>query len=394
MWFLTSDVPVSIFALLLPLGLISFILSLIIGHFLAEPLNILEKQVRAFAAGGDVTFTSDGRLHEADELASTISALVKKSASQQQDLVLREKRQGEFVSDVAHELRTPLTAIRGNADLLRDPDLPPALHDKFCGIIVEESERLSRLVNDLLALQHIEDGTRSLDLARVNLHDLAQSVLDALRPVLDERQANARVEGEAPDVLGDRDQLRQVISNLVDNASRFIEPGGHIVVELFGMRGNSIITVKDDGTGFGDIDPKLLFERFYRTDASRARGTGGTGLGLSIVKSIVEAHDGTVEALGNAVDEVLERAGLTIDDVSFIVPHQANERIIKYAAKKMKLPLDRFQISIAHRGNSSSACIPMTLSDAYEEGRIHPGDKVILVGFGGGFTSGAILYEA
>lgn len=101
-----------------------------------------------------------------------------------------------------------------------------------------------------------------------------------------------------------------------------------------------------------------------------------------------------VEALNRAVEEVLDRAGLTIDDVSFIVPHQANERIIKYAAKKMKLPLDRFQISIAHRGNSSSACIPMTLSDAYEEGRIKRGDKVILVGFGGGFTSGAILFEA
>lgn len=101
-----------------------------------------------------------------------------------------------------------------------------------------------------------------------------------------------------------------------------------------------------------------------------------------------------VEALNHAVEEVLDRAGLTIDDVSFIVPHQANERIIKYAAKKMKLPLDRFQISIAHRGNSSSACIPMTLSDAYDEGRIKPGDKVILVGFGGGFTSGAVLFEA
>lgn len=101
-----------------------------------------------------------------------------------------------------------------------------------------------------------------------------------------------------------------------------------------------------------------------------------------------------VEALDHAVQEVLDRAGLTIDDISFIVPHQANERIIKYAAKKMKLPLERFQISIAHRGNSSSACIPMTLSDAYEEGRIKRGDKVILVGFGGGFTSGAILYEA
>ena len=99
-------------------------------------------------------------------------------------------------------------------------------------------------------------------------------------------------------------------------------------------------------------------------------------------------------AMPAAIDEVLRRANLTIDDVQFIVPHQANERIIRYAAKRMGLPLERFQLSIANRGNSSSACIPMTLSDAYENGSIHPGDKVILVGFGGGFTSGAILYEA
>lgn len=99
-------------------------------------------------------------------------------------------------------------------------------------------------------------------------------------------------------------------------------------------------------------------------------------------------------AMPAAIEEVLRRANLTIDDVQFIVPHQANERIIRYAAKRMGLPLERFQLSIAHRGNSSSACIPMTLSDAYENGSIHPGDKVALVGFGGGFTSGAILYEA
>ena len=99
-------------------------------------------------------------------------------------------------------------------------------------------------------------------------------------------------------------------------------------------------------------------------------------------------------AMPAAIEEVLRRANLTIDDVQFIVPHQANLRIIKYAAKRMGLPLERFQVSIAHRGNSSSACIPMTLCDAYESGNIHPGDKVVLVGFGGGFTSGAVLYEA
>lgn len=99
-------------------------------------------------------------------------------------------------------------------------------------------------------------------------------------------------------------------------------------------------------------------------------------------------------ALTNAVLEVLERAGLTLDDIALIVPHQANERIIKYAAKKLGLGLEKFQISIAHRGNSSAACVPMTLCDAYESGKIAPGDKVIMVAFGAGLTSGAVLYEA
>ncbi len=99
-------------------------------------------------------------------------------------------------------------------------------------------------------------------------------------------------------------------------------------------------------------------------------------------------------ALTNAVLEVLDRADLTLDDIALIVPHQANERIIKFAAKKLGLGLERFQISIAHRGNSSAACVPMTLSDAYDSGKISSGDKVIMVAFGAGLTSGAVLYEA
>ena len=112
-----------------------------------------------------------------------------------------------------------------------------------------------------------------------------------------EGEANVSIIGEAPDVLGNPDRLKEAITNLVDNASRFIEPGGHITIELCGLRGSSVVQVKDDGCGFGDIDPALLFGRFYRADSSRARNTGGTGLGLAIVKSIAEAHDGTVEAV-------------------------------------------------------------------------------------------------
>ena len=183
--------------LLAPVGLVVFTFSLIIGHFISEPLRLLAKKTAAYRTGTDVPFEPDGRLYEADQLSADFKALVQTTKSQQHDLVLKERRQAAFISDVAHELRTPLTAIRGNAEMLEDPDLPPELHEKFCSIIIAESERLSRLTHDLLTLQRIDDNAMP----------------------------------------------------------------------------------------------------FYRTDASRSRGTGGTGLGLAIVKSVVESHDGTVEAI-------------------------------------------------------------------------------------------------
>ena len=295
--FFFYGVPLSAFFVLAPAALAVFLISLVIGHFLTEPLTLLARKTAAYLKGKNVSFAPDGRIREADELAVSIDELAKKTSSTQNDLSLKDHRQAEFVSDVAHELRTPLTAIRGNAELLQDPDLPPSLHQKFTDIIISESERLTRLVNDLLTLQRIENGSQTSELSRINLRDLAQSVVDALGPILAECQANVRIIGEAPDVLGNPDRLKQAITNLVANATHFIQPGGHIDIELCGLKGNSVIQVKDDGAGFGDVDPKLLFDRFYRTDVSRARNTGGTGLGLAIVKSIVEAHDGTVEAV-------------------------------------------------------------------------------------------------
>lgn len=279
---------------------VSFIVCLaawLIGYFLSQPLHTLAQKITAYRNGDtSVSFETEGKLDEADALSSDFKDLLESSFAQCADLARREKQQMQFVGDVAHELRTPLTAIHGNAELLQDPDLPPELHEKFCGTIVRETERLTRLTNDLLSLQHIEEDNHVLDLARVNLKPIVEEAVDALAPVLEDRKANVQITGEAPDVLGNRDRLKQVVSNLVDNASRFIEPNGHIRIELYGVKGNSVIAVKDDGAGFGSTDPKLLFERFYRTDVSRCRNTGGSGLGLAIVKSAVEAHDGTVEA--------------------------------------------------------------------------------------------------
>jgi two-component system OmpR family sensor kinase len=285
------------FVPLIPIACVVFLISLAIGYFIAKPLSDLRAKIKAYRAGDtSVSFEPSESLQEADDLAGDFKDLLDSSYAQAADLSRREKQQMQFVGDVAHELRTPLTAIHGNAELLADPDLPPAMREKFTHTILTESERLTHLVNDLLSLQHIEGDSYVMNFKRVNLRPVAQEAVDALAPVLDARQANVEITGEAPDVLGNRDRLKEVVSNLVDNASRFIEPGGHIKIELYGVKDNSVIAVKDDGTGFGDVDPKMLFERFYRTDFSRARNTGGSGLGLAIVKSIVEAHDGTVEA--------------------------------------------------------------------------------------------------
>ena len=283
---------------LAPIGVGTFALSYVIAHFITEPLRELTEKVRNRKDTTELVFSGKGRLAEADDLAECLDELAQYANTRQKELAVREKRQSEFISDVAHELRTPLTAIRGNAELLQDPDLPPEMHDRFCETIINESTRLSNLTKDLIALEKIEGSkTQTVEMGRVNMKRVVEEVMNNLYPILTERKANTAIVGEAPDILGNADQMKQVIQNLVENASRFIQPGGHITVELCGLKDNCVISVKDDGCGFGDIDPKLLFDRFYRTDSSRQRGTGGTGLGLAIVKSIVEAHDGTVEAV-------------------------------------------------------------------------------------------------
>lgn len=129
----------------------------------------------------------------------------------------------------------------------------------------------------------------------------------------------------------------------MENASRFIEPDGHITIELFGLKGNSILAVKDDGTGFGDIDPSCCSLTAYRTDASRSRGTGGTGPGLAIVKSVVESHDGTVEAIN------LPDGGRASSSRRYRPSCPANASILKHANPDRPIAIPGFDSERACR---------------------------------------------
>ncbi|MDR2586679.1 MAG: HAMP domain-containing histidine kinase [Coriobacteriales bacterium] len=290
-WLLVLAVPFSVFA---------FFIAMWLSSILLLPLGNLVAKARRLASGDlsvkfsdEVSRSAPFAMRELSEVLDKVSLRVRSSMA---EVAAESKRQGQFVSDVSHEIRTPLTAIRGAAETLMDEDIPYGDRQRFCETIIHESERLTRLANDLLTLQRIE-GDGEIKLRRVDLHGIVEYAAAMLEPLLDERKTILTISGEAPDVLGDPDRLQQVVQNLIDNASRFVGEGGRIHVELSGIREHSVITVSDDGPGFGDIDPARLFDRFYRGDPSRARTTGGIGLGLTIVKAIVTAHEGTVEAV-------------------------------------------------------------------------------------------------
>ncbi len=291
--------PVFVVVYIVPSVFLCYFLSLLIGRFMTQPLTALARKVRAYRQGDkSITFESTGSMYEADQLSEDFNALNQAYEAKLNELTNIQNQQDSFVSDVAHEFRTPLTAISGNAELMLDPDMPQETREHFCEIILSESERLKKLTNNLLALQHAKEGVPAAELKRVDIATVAQEVIDMLEPLAQDKNVTLALEGAAPDILANTDRLKQAIINLVDNAIRHVDEGGHVTVVLSGLNGQALVAVKDDGCGIKD-DPSLLFKRFFRSDFSRARYSGGAGLGLAIVKEIVESFDGTVTAFNS-----------------------------------------------------------------------------------------------
>ncbi|MGE5381586.1 MAG: sensor histidine kinase [Methylocystaceae bacterium] len=204
----------------------------------------------------------------------------------------------EFVANVSHELRTPLTSIKGFVETLIDGALEDEiLCRKFLTIIDNETDRLSRLIDDLLILSSLEFKERILNLQPVNLVEVVKTTMNILVPQAADK--NLRLElispANLPNVSADEDLIGQVLINLLDNAIKYTPRDGIITIRIK-VQDNMVVTrVTDSGVGIPEENQGRLFERFYRVDKARSRELGGTGLGLSIVKHIVDSHGGTVE---------------------------------------------------------------------------------------------------
>ncbi len=276
-------------------ALATLVLAELLSRWLTRPLRYLESGTAAFAAGDFGVRVEPVGARETRAVAEAFNSMADRVEHMVAELKNEERRKSRFVSDVSHELRTPLTAIRGAAETLLDGEVPPEDAERFLSTIVRESDRLARLANDLLALQRIEGATGELPLRRLDLVDIARRAIAGLEPLLDERGARVEVSGEAPAVLGDPDRMQQVVANLIDNATRVAERTT-VRVEISSEPGRVTLSVLDEGPGIPEADLDRLFDRFYRTQASRDRSTGGSGLGLAIVKAIVTAHAGEIEA--------------------------------------------------------------------------------------------------
>ena len=210
-----------------------------------------------------------------------------------------EKVRQDFVANVSHELRTPLTTIKGYAETLLEGAVKEDVAPQFLQIIKRHTDRLTKIVEDLLTLSTIESREFCLLLETISISELIDDVVDFLKEPAGKKGISITRSNLAAPLLvhGDRNHLEQVLTNLLDNAIKYGHEGGRVTVSAVKTDQKEVrIAVQDDGMGIPKEHLHRIFERFYRVDKGRSQELGGTGLGLSIVKHIVQAHGGRVWA--------------------------------------------------------------------------------------------------
>lgn len=203
----------------------------------------------------------------------------------------------EFVANVSHELRTPITNIRSYTEtLIEADDVPKEMERNFLKVILSESDRMTKIVQDLLSLSKFDSGNSNLVLEEFNLGDSVKDVCAAITIAASKRghTLSLHCEENTPPVKADKSKIEQVIVNVISNAVKYTPDGGTISVSVWHDKSNVFFSVKDNGIGIPEEDLPRIFERFYRVDKARSRASGGTGLGLSIAHEIVKLHGGEI----------------------------------------------------------------------------------------------------
>ncbi|MEA5024573.1 Adaptive-response sensory-kinase SasA [bioreactor metagenome] len=275
------------------------ILSMLISRKLIRPLVKMEETAKHIAEGDfgrQIEVTSED---EVGRLAHSFNVMSAELKAKIEAIERYDRLRQELLSDVSHELRTPLTVIQGFSEAVLDGLVKSKEQEQhYLKLIIDETERLRRLVDDLLDLKALEAVETFDEMDYVVLNKLVQLSVERFKQLAESREIELEIIlPEAPvTIWGNSDRLKQVLTNLVDNAIKHSESGTKVGIQLEFEKDWAFIAVKDSGPGIPQGELENIWERFYKIDKSRSRRGTGTGLGLSIVKKIIEMHNGKVLA--------------------------------------------------------------------------------------------------
>ena len=265
---------------------ISFIFLLGFHCFVYRPLRQISEAARQYALG-NLTYEIPVRTH--DEMGY-LSASLNYMAAQLKDM---DDYQKKIVANVSHDFRSPLTSIKGYLEAMADGTIPPELYEKYIGIILFETERLTDLTRDLLTLNEFDTKELLLDKQEFDIQETVKDTAASFEAVCTPRHISIELLLMPGSVIvyADRRKIQQVLYNLIDNAIKFSDADSTVTVEINEKNDKTFVSVKDQGIGIPKKNLNKIWERFYKSDLSRGKDKKGTGLGLSIVKEVIQAHD-------------------------------------------------------------------------------------------------------
>lgn len=273
------------YILLVLLFMLSLIILIFFTEFVYVPIRKITDATEQYASGNmhyEFTVESD------DEIGYLASALQYMAS----EIAKAEDNQKKFVANVSHDFRSPLTSIKGYLEAMLDGTIPPEMHEKYLGIVLNETERLTKLTNSLLTLNNLNVRGVVLEKTVFDINKVIRDTAESSEVQL--RNKHIKLEliltGEEMYVEADMGKIQQVLYNLLDNAIKFSHTDGNIWIETNVKHSKVFVSVKDSGIGIPKDSLKLIWDRFYKTDLSRGKDKKGTGLGLSITKEIINAH--------------------------------------------------------------------------------------------------------
>lgn len=269
--------------------IILFLLSMIILIFFTEmvylPLRRITEATEQYAAGNmHYEFQIDSE-DEIGYLGATLSYMANEIARSEDD-------QKKFVANVSHDFRSPLTSIKGYLEAMLDGTIPPKLHEKYLNIVLNETERLTKLTNSLLTLNNLNTKGMMLDKSIFDINNVIRNTVASFEGTCKNKTIAIELilTGDELFVNADVGKIQQVLYNLLDNAIKFSHSDSIIKIETTEKHNKIFVSVKDSGIGIPKDDLKLIWDRFYKSDLSRGKDKKGTGLGLSITREIIHAH--------------------------------------------------------------------------------------------------------